>query len=526
MQKYCIYCAESLDERAVFCHACGKRQPNSTEISSQSESSVILQQLSHDNSELQDEAEENKSKKQKKNFIVNLVRNSILLAVAITIFALSFAPIFNWKFKDFFGNKLTDEDFNFSVSHSAIDGIIYLFDSVKEYENESDSPLYDDMEDAYDDLFADVDIDNLSTREKKKVEENLERIMLLGYRLDLQTESTKTNVSHITIAIISLLYILITFVFLVFSILNFICSFGLMKNKRKSFYNVAMSLLCAIPAFVLITYTAFFAYMSNVGNEVIMGSGAIAIFVVSLITIVALLTLSFIFDCRKAKVSNIVLRSVSSVLSILVICMCFTPIFTTSVRTIFEGRDNKSVGKIPVYFSLFEKFLLDESEIDSISNMQNYSEDGKKLHFTEQFELFGEYSKSDINNGLADDHNGQYLVEILAGSTEADISPAISVIGLLFLITVICAGLLLQQNLAYFTGCKYLHILARIAKILTLIFASLAFAASIAVFTGIGICVNALAPSGYAIGLGAGIFFLLVFAIAVCCIPTRIKTEN
>ena len=206
--------------------------------------------------------------------------------------------------------------------------------------------------------------------------------------------------------------------------------------------------------------------------------------------------------------------------------MCFTPIFTTSVRTIFEGRDNKSVGKIPVYFSLFEKFLLDESEIDSITNMQNYSEDGKKLYFSEQFELFWEYSKSEINNGFADDHNGQYLVEILAGSTEADISPAISVIGLLFLLTVICAGLLLQQNLSYFTGCKYLHILARIAKILTLIFASLAFAASIAVFIGIGICVNTLAPSGYAIGLGAGLFFLLIFAIVVCCIPTRIKTEN
>ena len=529
MQKYCIYCAELLDEHAVFCHACGKRQPDINKTDATDESSVIPQELSREDSQLQAEATENRPKKPKKKFIVNLVRNSILLLVSIIIFAFSFAPVFNLDFSGY-TDKYFNVDLDLSISNSAVDGIIYLFDSAKEYEDSTDSPLYDKLSDLYDDLSEQIvkieDVDDLSSREKKQLTESIEKLVVLEYRLALQTENTKTNVSHVTIAIISLIYVLITLVCLVFSILNFVCSFGLMKNKQNIFYNISLSLTCAIPALVLITYTAFYAYMGNFSNKVLMGSGALTNFIVSVVTIVTLLTLSYIFDSRKVKVSNIVLRSISALLSILVICMCFTPMFTTSVRTIFEGRDSKSVGKIPVYFSFFESFILNESEVDSISNIQNYTDDEKKAYFSEQFDLFSEYKKNEINKGYADEENRQYLVELITCSAGADIGSAISVIGLLFLLAVTFAGVLLQQNLAYFTGCKYLHILARTSKILTLVFASLAFAASIAVFIGLAICIPVFATSGYSILLGAGLFFMLAFAIAACSIPTRIKTEN
>lgn len=530
MQKYCIFCGKLLDERAIFCHSCGKRQADSTDISSEDKEINVNQNFSSEYCEVQEDITQKESKNKKKNFIVSLVRNSILLAVAITVFALSFAPIFNWDLSNYMDDYI-DDNLDLSLSHSAIDGMIYLFDSIQDYENENESPLYDKLNEIGDDIFEDIkgidDIDNLSSREKKRIENNLEKAAILSYRLALQTEGEKTNFPQIIIAIVSILYILFSFTLLVFSIINFISSFGLLKNKGKNLYKVTLSLLCAIPSLILITYTVFFTYMNALGcTRVVMGSGAITIFVISIITIISLITLSFIFDSRKVKVSNIVLRSVSSILAILVICMCFTPIFTTSVKTVFEGRENKSVAKIPIHISLFQEFLLNESEIDSISTLQNYSEVGKMIYFKEQFEMFETYSKSDINKGFADSHNGQYLIELLAVSSEYDFGLLISVIGLFFILTVLSVGLLLQQNLSYFTGCKYIHVLARIAKILTLILAALAFISTIAVFIGTGICVTAFAPSGYAIGLGAGLFFLLIFAIAVCCIPTRIKNEN
>ena len=531
MSKYCIYCAESIHEDAVFCHACGKRQPES-DVPLQNEMSVTEAEISNQN----EKSVSNKSKADKKDFIITLIRNSVLLLVAITVFALSFAPIFSLKTQNSFSDDSFVLDFDYKVNFSAIDGIVFLFDSFHSLDEEdiTDSRLFEDMEELSEefldeDLDIDIDLDDYS--------EIFSKYSKIALRLYLQSEDCDTNLSNILIAIISLLYLLFAVAFLTVSIFNFRKTFGKIASKNERIYRATITMLATVPSLVFILYGSFFVFakIPNIlgiiggiaysAEKYAMGGGAIATLIVSLTAIATITILAFISKTHKTK-SNVIKRALSLTLALLVICMCFVPVATTSIRTVFEGKEKKTTAEIPMYSSTFANYFLSESEKDDLEDTLDslrYLDDFEEI-FEKEFSLFNEYKVKDIKKGYANNTNDKFQILLNSvGSTYLVIPDFIALVSLFFIITIISAGMVMQQNLLYFMTGKCSKIQLKTAKIISLVFACFALAAVIAFVIMVSAFAKFYGIRGYSLSIGVGAILLAVFAIAGCCIPSKIK---
>ena len=527
MLKHCIYCGKEIHESAIFCHACGKKQPDN----STNGDAYVPQTQGYYNASFTTQdtylSSEDKPNESKKTFITKLIRNSILLIVAITLFALSFAPVLKTEYpEDMYGL-----DIDLSASFSTVDGIVFLFDSMIDMSSEdiSDSRLYNTFSDLVEEVEKELDkvtdsdgIDREAVPERTK--QKIEKLIVVLYRLGLQGEDIKTDFSHVTIAIASLLYVLSTAAFLVLAVFNFISSFGLLKKFETKIYKATLSLLAAVPSLVFVLYMSFYAFMGD--GIVSMASGAVASLTISFSAITAIIVLAFIFKWHEQKF-NIPLRSVAGALALLVICMCFTPIYTTTIDTVFENRTNSREANIPVCVSICNTFVFSEDELEYIDALADYSKEEKINYFNEIFSRFGDYTKAEVEEGYAQGINIRFLSELLACKTEYKfIFTFISLIPMLFVLTVFFAGMVLQQNLICLIRGRYSFAQTMIGKILATILAILAIAAAIALLVSLSIVIYNYGPIGYSIAIGAGPIMLGIFAIACCCIPAKIKTKK
>lgn len=534
MNKLCAYCAESIYEDALFCHACGKRQPQN-ENNSQIENTNCIESNREDETRtdhgITNETAVSKPKKLiDKNFIITLIRNSILLIVAITVFALSFAPVFSLKMQNKISDDYTVIDFDYKVNFSAIDGMVFMFDSFRSLDEEdiTDSKLFEDLEELGEEFLGE-DLDDSSGI--------LAKCAKISYRLYLQSEECNTNLAIVLTAVISLLYVLFALAFLSVSIFNFIATFGKFTSKKDKISRATITMLAAVPSLAFIVYNSFFVFIKipNVFNIInffgkssvkyAMGSGTIATLIISSTAIAAITVLAFISRLHKTK-SNIIKRAISATLALLVICMCFAPIATTSIRTVFEGKDKKSTANITLYSSTFANYFLSESEkeiledkLDSLYYIDDYEE-----MFEEEFSLFSQYRVKDVKKGYADaENNNFHLLLNSVGSTYLIIPDFIALVSIFFLIISITAGMVLQQNLIYFMSGKYSKIQLKTGKIVSLVFACIALAAVIAFVIMVCAFADFYSIRGYSLSIGAGIILLAIFAIANCCIPSKIK---
>ena len=137
MNQFCIYCGTEISSEARFCHSCGK--PISAPAAQECyEPQVTRCAQTRCESASVETAPTNKSKFN----ICSIIKNSILLTISILLFAMSFLPIFSIE------TDLT-EDVSISTEISAIDGIVFLFDSFYKWDDDdiTDSYFFDRMED-------------------------------------------------------------------------------------------------------------------------------------------------------------------------------------------------------------------------------------------------------------------------------------------------------------------------------------------------------------------------------------------
>ena len=128
--------------------------------------------------------------------------------------------------------------------------------------------------------------------------------------------------------------------------------------------------------------------------------------------------------------------------------------------------------------------------------MRDYSRSEKRGYFFEMFEGFEEYERKEINAGAANTFNENYIISMLACDIPTGVLEIMSLIPVLFILTVAFAGFSLQQNLLYFIGGKYSATKITSAKILTLVSALFGFIAAISAFAAIGFSVVEYAGHG------------------------------
>ena len=273
MNKFCIFCGASIPEEALFCNSCGKRQeqasaqPTVEDVVNEASAAVSVSETTNepvsepivDSPTVENDLPTKAPKKVNKNFIITLIRNSLLLAVATVLFILSFMPIMKLETEDEFMMEGID------VSFSAIDFFVFTADAAKDYEDEDivDSKLYEKIEELQeefeDDFQDDFDADDIAEFDDfddlpKEYQRRLEKIVLLYVRLAFQSNTVELSSRFILPVVSSALYLLVSLAFLVFAILNFLTSFNLLKKASKLFSRFTLFFLAATPATVLFAY--------------------------------------------------------------------------------------------------------------------------------------------------------------------------------------------------------------------------------------------------------------------------------
>lgn len=525
MSKFCMYCGSQLVDDAKFCSTCGKKQSqfevderidntSSTDVAEQI-NDISTIEVAHpsivnngNSSVFSPEESSQTSKKSKRNLSASIiVRNSILLAAALVLFVLSFAPIY----------KERDEDF--TIQFSPLNQIVFLFDSLKSESEEDlkESALSEEIQDLLEEVYEETDEDGELTARGERLQN---KFFILVYRLTVQSEDYQTGLIDIIPAIASIIYILLTLAFLVLASLNFASSFGLMNKSRAKIYSYTVKMLATIPGFILVLYSTSFAFWGY--RNSCMAWGGVASLIISLIVIITITTLAFIFKWHNKKF-NIPLRSIASIMSVLVICMTLTPILNSSVKATFDGRTSKSTVEIPVYVSIFSEFNFDDEDWNSIEDLRDISKLQVEYYIESLFNDFEDYTKSEIIDGEADDNNNHILVTSLGIDAPDEVIYALSFIPLLYFVIAFLASMVLTQNLRCFMDGTYSRIQARIGKISSLIVACITLAVIIVTFVFFAEAIYRYAPKNYSIYFGAGIIFLIVFAITSCALPSEKK---
>jgi len=510
MNRYCIYCGSPLPEEALFCPACGKRQAAIPE----SEPSLAPPAA-------ESAPSTPKSPTDKRLFVANLVRASLILAISLVLLVMSFLPVFTVK-------SVVSDDVTLETKVSAIDSIVFLFDSFYKWDTEelASSKLADEIADLYEEMMdEDVDLDNESSI-TERYEKYHSRYTVLLARCELRSENTKSHAGYVILAVMALLYILFAVILVVFATLSFVAAFGPMAGKKKILDRLALGFLAAMPAITLVFYSAFVLFAPLGQTRYAMAGGAVCILVFSAFAIVCSTIYAFIFKQHNGRF-NIPLRALTLVFSLAIILLALSPVVTNSVKCEFEGRSSKTTVDIPVNPSIFSCYHFSDEQRDTWEELcANKTLLEKQKGMEEIFAGFEDYTKKEASIGLADDTNKLLLITLTGLYFTRGPLEVVSYVSIIYFVLIALAATVFFETVFRFIGGVSLRRTLLIMRILTLLFSVFALASGIAYTVYANIFIDRYAPISYNVSFGVGIAFALALAIAILCFPDESKRNK
>jgi len=204
---------------------------------------------------------------------------------------------------------------------------------------------------------------------------------------------------------------------------------------------------------------------------------------------------------------------------VIAICMTFAPIMTASINTKFSGSYTESEVHIPIYSTLLAGFDLTEEDWTELEEVRGKVDVQKKRYFNNLLKSFQNYTKAEINSGIADADNMKYLGFMVAANESDSFITMFSMVSFVYYAFAVFLSMVLQQNLRCLMDGNYSKIQSRIGRIAGIVSACAILAATIVLLSLIADSLFIYAPKSYRIDLGAGGVLLLLFAIAACVLP-------
>ena len=501
--KFCIYCGTKLTSDAVFCSNCGRQQPMAErQAAPQPENmprptSVIPKP----------------PRKPRRFRISDIIRNSILIIVSLVMLILAFCPILQ--------ARVEYHDYELRVNMSAVDQITLLFDSFMEIEEE-------DFERTgmYKEYLAFADecssffyfLDEIKTN--SVLGKELGKLCFLWMRLNARHEDFSAPAVYYVAAIASVVYIVNAIALFVFSVLNLLTALKVIKDEKRRIFKWTVRTLTIIPALLLIAYSAISVAICR-GTTPTMTSGAINTLSISISAIIAFFILRLIFD-KDTRRGHIAPRIIATVLSIVVICLSFLPVFSASVSTVFGNASYETTAIVKMSASFFTAHHVDDETEDAFENqLKDMSLNAKQDHLANVFHRFDGLTNEDVDSVLGAEMNNDLLVNIFGCKLGEDILDIISLIGILFIGALGGAAVVLWQNASYLAADEYSNKIALIGKLTSAIFATGALAVSVFYLIVAKDFSTQYLISGYKLSLEMGVICLAVFAIGSVFCPHK-----
>lgn len=523
--KFCCDCGTKIPATAKFCSACGERQ-FSIDESSGKHACVTVDKTPK-------VKKEKKPSKFKKKGLIPLIRNSVLLVVAVLMLVMAFMPVTKISVSDAIG-IVNDDVPELELNITPIRAISIMFSSFKSESMEDiEDEIYDllgDIEEEYEDEFDELDSegwDDLKSSEKKTIINILDTLFYRMFKLSVSVEDMSIAPQLYIAGALSLAYICAAIALLVVAILNMLSTFNIIKSAKGSFYKWTVLLLTLIPVFVIVlnyiyNTTLLSAFQTSAKNSSLAGA-AIATIVICSIAIVGLFVLRLIFAKERPSISVMIRRGIALALSIVVICLAFTPVLKMTYDIVpknsYDNREFEYSVNAPffVYFG-----FLTEDEWDEAEAFYGLSKFEKQEHFSELIDDMKQLTKKQLNSYMGDAANNEIVSDLYYGY----IGEAVIVAPLLVLcqlIAVIGAGFVMWQLLRYFASGRINRKFTLSGKLIAVIFSAGAVASNIVLAVLASSAVKRYAPDELTCSIAFGVFFFLAFAIAMMALPISTK---
>lgn len=305
-----------------------------------SQLSTLKSQVSAKKKEISAKKKQLSSKAQSNNNtkVVNVIRDCVILAVCIVLFALSFCSVSTVKVDELLGNNIGGAQIEgANVSFSSVDYITFMIYASKSYENESDvdERVITEMEDAMQELQEHI---NISTSGKitidKKGNAVLHKLVVAVIKGEvgrIELDGTADEASLIANGVVALAYILFASAMLIVAFINFLLT---LLNKNGSFNKSAMAM---IPAYLIFAILLIFM-CSNLASK--LGGAMIATIIICVFAIAAIIAYAVI-TAKKGTRLALIPKYVSALIVVIVMACAFAPAFTARALIAPIGSQNR-----------------------------------------------------------------------------------------------------------------------------------------------------------------------------------------
>ncbi len=485
----CAKCKASMSSGQNFCHNCG----------SAAKKNVVSAPF---------------VRKDKKNFILSLIKSSLILAMALFMIVAAFLPMVRYEVEIEVEN---DDDIEPTVHYGAID-------SMKMFANSLLSLDEEDVEELRSDIWKDVEEYESDWEEGDELDK-LASFIKEYTNVMLRSEDVEPTIGIVTTMLLSLLQIVMAVVLLVFASLSFAAAF---TDKIKNFHALSLVLMGLAAVVMLVNAVAFkFMIMNAVVYPFVLGPGIsigteiaampICIVVFTLLLMAAFAILRVTVEKEKIAVGTLVKHAISLVFAFALIFSAFAPIVTTEVKTKFLREDTERRETSTLSASLFCEFDLNDAEKKELDDQ--YDEKTNKTIAQVSFAGFEQYTKRQFAKGEAEQINQLVYSCLFLDWGAYEISGAFAFGAIAMLLIVLCAALLIWQNAHELATGKRLSLFVSLpAKIVAILMAIIVMVLVI-VMCGI---VNKNADSldlFYRTQTAYGSILMLIFSVITICIP-------
>lgn len=378
-ERVCDSCNISYPLNVNFCRQCGKSLNGETKKEEKCENKA------------------EKLKRAKASRPYAIIKSSIILFLSFIFLIGAFLPVASYEIDDEFVENLEG---TIEVEITPIENIVYLFDSMKEYDDEGIK--YDDLYEDFEDISGELEDILWEYRGDEYVylsyeeEEIIVEYAKIVARLSLISDKISPTPSLIFNAVVSILYIAFAFVFFGIALYNFI------KTLRGKAANMKLltSLVCLVPFIIGFAYSILSSgfIRSDMGD-----SGAVMFLFI--VAIGALIAEKFVFSEKKIKVSQIVISACCILLCMIVMSASFGLVFNVEIR----GKFNESArirGAETQFDSSFYQELESNQKLRDELFADSYNTDIEK----EVNEIIKNYTAAEVKNGKADMQVGSAVV--------------------------------------------------------------------------------------------------------------------
>ena len=517
--KICKSCGFSVSDTQKFCQECGAKIEHKTictecgtELAENAKFCTECGAMANQKNETQKPVKEKGSKKP---FVINLIKRSLVLAIAILMLVVAFLPIMVYEV-DVYGEDI-------DIKFSAVDGVILFVNSIYSLDDEDIESDMDELYDEIQDVVSEHREDWKYGEELDVLAPYLKKAINLTYRSDMYDASVSTGL----VAILCVAYVVIAILLAVFATLSFIAVF---KKQMKSRERISILLLGLQAILALITSYAFNTlYGTSLTMDTVMieheyAGVQIMVFVIGCLTLTAFAVIRlFIEEKAKARASTIVKYALSLTFVFALLFSAFAPVVRTEIKAAFDGGETRKASST-MGGSIFFALELSERARDELDNTNETEviEDIKSN--VEYLEL---YTKREYEKGKAEAINQMIYSGIFLGFGAYKLSGLFAFGGIAIVLVFACACILIwQYGLEIATGKRACKAVAITAKVIAIMMAFIALVLTIVTIVVINNNAKEIGVS-YTAQISAGPILMLLFAIAVACVPSvKIKGEG